>query len=53
MIVKRLWVNFKIVNFPMGKWCKSSWKGWFLFGLIPLYIQQYAVLYYDRPGDLR
>jgi hypothetical protein len=50
MIVKRVWVTRKITkkskNRPRGLRCKQSWwKGWFLFGIIPLFIIEYNIEY--------
>lgn len=38
MIVKKLWVDFSSKKCHMNKYVEM--RGWFLFGFIPLYIDQ-------------
>lgn len=46
MIVKRLWRNIKRSNYAKIKIEESDWEGYFLFGIIPLYIRCVARRYY-------
>jgi len=40
MLVKRMWIGR-----PNGRGMRARYEGWFLFGLIPLYIKQTQVKY--------
>lgn len=40
MIVRRDWVTKKYANRSYILLRKKYWRGWFLFGIIPLYIKQ-------------
>jgi hypothetical protein len=41
MIVMKLW---KTQKYGMRGY-EKLWKGWFLFGIIPLYIENYKTIY--------
>jgi hypothetical protein len=42
MLVKRKWTRYKIRKLPRSdsKWYVAHYKGLFLFGIIPLYIER-------------
>ena len=55
MIIHRYWVTkrehkrprYGLTPFPMMKYVIVKWRGWFLFGIIPLYIHCTGITY-DR-----
>jgi len=49
MIVKRVWIKKRFEKCPGFKTIMQSvtrhYEGWFLFGIIPLYIRNYETTY--------
>jgi len=47
MIIKRIWTVEKLINTSYGKSKTkvTTRQGWFLFGVIPLYIRDYSYHY--------
>lgn len=48
MLVKKLWKTEKRSNTVVSRVLQlKKWKGLFLFGFIPVYIENYETIYYD------
>lgn len=49
MIVEKIWITRKEEKEPGYKTIDCDvvrkWRGWFLFGIIPLYVKNYETLY--------
>lgn len=46
MVIKYQWVTARKVKYHL---LNTEWEGWFLFGIIPLYIRSLSRQYLDRP----
>jgi hypothetical protein len=46
MIVKKMWRKEKDTRDPKGNKMMVEYSGWFLFGIIPLFIETTRIYYY-------
>lgn len=45
MIVKKQWQSYKCQNIFGGYFFKYTWTGYFLFGIIPIYLRREGLKY--------